>query len=99
MTGRQFQSFFDGTVILSALLLIFIIGLGVYMVRSSRIKENALRIVSFGMFFYFTALSVESSVLPLWELMVEYRVYLPNAGASLALGTGACIPHGNGRLR
>jgi tetratricopeptide (TPR) repeat protein len=61
------------------------------MVRRSRDRGNALRIVSFGMFFYFIALSVESSILPLWELMVEYRVYLPNAGASLALGTGAII--------
>jgi tetratricopeptide (TPR) repeat protein len=88
---QMFQSFFDGTVILSSLLLIFIIGLGVYMVRRSRVKGNELRIVSFGVFLYFIALSVESSVLPLWELMVEYRVYLPNAGASLALGTGAII--------
>jgi tetratricopeptide (TPR) repeat protein len=88
---QLFQSFFDKPVVLSALLLIFIIGLGAYMVRRSCFKESALRIVSFGMFFYFTALSVESSVLPLWELMVEYRVYLPNAGASLALGTGAFI--------
>ena len=38
------------------------------------------RFLTFGILFFFLALSVESSIFPLEDLMFEHRVYLPAAG-------------------
>jgi hypothetical protein len=38
---------------------------------------------------FFLTLSVESSVIPISDVMFEHRVYLPSAGAAIALGTAA----------
>jgi tetratricopeptide (TPR) repeat protein len=42
--------------------------------------DQALRLSAFGIFWFFLTLSVESSIFPIGEIMVEYRVYLPAAG-------------------
>jgi tetratricopeptide (TPR) repeat protein len=86
-----YQSFFELPVFLSFLFLMSVLGLGVNLFYRSRITDNSARLVAFGIFWFFLALSVESSVLPRGEMMVEYRVYLPSAGAVLALGTGAFL--------
>jgi Flp pilus assembly protein TadD len=60
-------------------------------IRSTRIPE--LRVVSFGILWFFIALSVESTVIPLGELSAEYRVYLSSVGMIMAvtsLGAAAC---------
>jgi tetratricopeptide (TPR) repeat protein len=85
------HSFFEPQVVLSSLLLVSVLGIGVYCFRRSRIKDNALRIVSFGIFWFFLALSVESSVLPIAVIMVEYRVYLPSAGFHIAAAAGTFL--------
>lgn len=46
-----------------------------------------LRLSAFGIFWLFITLSVESSVLPIGEIMVEYRVYLPSTGFFIAMVT------------
>jgi Flp pilus assembly protein TadD len=43
-----------------------------------------LRIFSFGIVWFFIALSIESSIIPLGELSAEYRVYLPSVGIIMA---------------
>jgi tetratricopeptide (TPR) repeat protein len=43
------------------------------------------RLISFGIFWFFIALSVESSVIPIVDVIFEHRVYLPSVGAFLAL--------------
>ncbi len=72
-----FHSFFDKRVFLSFLLLSAIICSGIYLLYRSRIKPE-LRLISFGIFGFFIALSVESSVIPLPLFINEYRVYLPS---------------------
>jgi hypothetical protein len=47
-------------------------------------KRN--RIVSFGLLFFFLALSVESSIFQLEDIIFEHRVYLPSAGFIMAVG-------------
>jgi tetratricopeptide (TPR) repeat protein len=59
-------------------------------VHSSRITHHSSRLIAFGIFWFFITLSVESSIIPL-HVIYEYRVYLPGAGAFLALGTGAFL--------
>ncbi len=44
-------------------------------------------LVSFGLFFYYLAHAVESSVLPIRDLMFEHRAYLPNYGLALVVGS------------
>jgi tetratricopeptide (TPR) repeat protein len=46
------------------------------------------RIISFGVLFFFLALSVESSVFPLGDVIFEHRVYLPSVGAIIAFWAG-----------
>jgi tetratricopeptide (TPR) repeat protein len=43
-------------------------------------------LLAFGIFWFFITLSVESSVIPLKEVIAENRLYLPSVGAALAFG-------------
>jgi Tfp pilus assembly protein PilF len=97
-----FHSIFDPQVFISFLLLLGILGLGVYfLVRSSegsrttatdvqRFTRHSSRLFAFGIFWFFLTLSVESSVIPL-HVIYEHRVYLPSAGAFMALGSGVFL--------
>ena len=80
-----YHSFFEPPVFLSFLLLLGIFCLGILLYYRSRITDHALRVAAFGIFWFFLALSVESSVMPIGEMMVEYRVYLPSAGFFTAI--------------
>ncbi|VAX16223.1 TPR repeat-containing protein [hydrothermal vent metagenome] len=61
------------------LFILFILSLGVWMFRRARV-------VSFGILFFFLALSVESSIFPLEDVIFEHRLYLPSVGFVLAAG-------------
>jgi tetratricopeptide (TPR) repeat protein len=88
---QVYTSFLEPQVFMSFLFLSGIFSLGIYLYYRSRTADCGLRIIAFGIFLFFLALFVESSVFPIGEMMVEYRVYLANAGAFLALGTGAFL--------
>jgi tetratricopeptide (TPR) repeat protein len=47
------------------------------------------RLIAFGIFWFFIALSVESSVIPIVDVIFEHRVYLPSVGAFVALTAAA----------
>lgn len=49
---------------------------------------NRQRLASFGIFFFFLSLAVESSILSLPDVIFEHRLYLPIVGFLLAAGTG-----------
>jgi tetratricopeptide (TPR) repeat protein len=48
---------------------------------------TAFRLIAFGIFWFFLALSVESSVIPIMDVIFEHRLYLPSVGAFIALAT------------
>jgi tetratricopeptide (TPR) repeat protein len=75
-----YHSFFDPPVFLSFFFLLCTLGLSVYLYYYSRVADSALLIVSSGIFWYFLTFAVESSFLPINEIMVEYRIYLPSVG-------------------
>jgi len=75
------NSFFNPRTLISFLFLLLLIILAVFL-----FKKN--RIISFGIFWYFLTLSIESSFIPLQDLMVEHRTYLPSFGFFLILSTG-----------
>ncbi|MBN1913009.1 MAG: tetratricopeptide repeat protein [Candidatus Omnitrophica bacterium] len=57
------------------------------------------RLVSFGIFWFFLALLVESSVVPITDVIFEHRLYLPMIGFSLFLSTGLYYLIGNKNLK
>jgi tetratricopeptide (TPR) repeat protein len=46
-----------------------------------------LRLISFGILWFFLTLSVESSIIPLEDVIMEHRLYLPGFGAATAFAT------------
>jgi tetratricopeptide (TPR) repeat protein len=82
-----FNSLFEPPVLFSFLLLVALFSVAVWLaILSQRDRERPeLRLVSFGILWFFIALSVESSIIPLGELVAEYRLYLPSVGISMAL--------------
>lgn len=92
-----YRSFSEPVVIMSFLFILGIIILGIYLLKRSLKRESAYLLAAYGIFWYFVALSVESSILPIGELMCEYRTYLPNAGAYISIAVVMFIMYG--RLR
>ena len=81
-----YSSFFMPQVWLPFLFLLSVFIVAAYLFYRSR-KETSLswgfRLMSFGMLYFFMALSVESSLIPIKEIMVEHRVYMPSFGLFL----------------
>lgn len=83
-------SFFSLQVILPLLLLLAIAGFGAFCLMRSQ-ENKLLKIVAFGIFWFFITISVESSIVPIKDLIFEHRVYLPSAGFFMALLTGVAL--------
>jgi tetratricopeptide (TPR) repeat protein len=79
-----YRSFFEPPVFMSFLSLCGIFFFGVYLYHRSRSTDSSLRLVAFGILWFFVSLSVESSIIPLPMLISEYRVYMPSVGVFLA---------------
>jgi tetratricopeptide (TPR) repeat protein len=84
-----FPSFFAPQVMLSFAALLFVLLLGVFLFSRYRMSHPTTRLVSFGIFWFFITLSTESSVIPIIDVMMEYRMYLPGVGALLAFAAPA----------
>jgi Flp pilus assembly protein TadD len=55
--------------------------------RRNRPIDPASRLAALGIGWFFLALSVESSVIPIADVMNEHRVYLPFAGLAISMAT------------
>ena len=93
---RLYKSFMMPQVLGSFILLTALFGLGIYMVKGKGRAESRghmpsavsdLRLIGFGILWFFITLSVESSIIPLPTLIDEYRVYLPSVGFFVSLCT------------
>jgi hypothetical protein len=86
-----YSSFFDPIVFSSFLLLLCILFFGIYLLHRSKRMEfeerHGFRVIAFGIFWFFTTLSVESSIIPIKDLIFEHRLYLPSVGFILAVMT------------
>lgn len=82
-----YHSFLNPQVLLSFLFLIFLFCLGAYLFYRSRLTHNAVRLTAFGIFWFFITISVESSIIPIADVIFEHRIYLPSAGFFLAITT------------
>lgn len=82
-----YMSLFEPQVLLSFMLILSILASAMFMLLRSGATAG-LKLTAFGIFWFFLSLSVESGVVPLPTLINEYRVYLPSAGAFIALSAG-----------
>ncbi len=92
-----FQSFFDVPVLLSFLLLASIFGWALFLLHRDRRSPSERRLVAFGILWFFIALSVESSVIPIADVIFEHRLYLPSVGFLVA--ATVLLFRGVGKLR
>jgi hypothetical protein len=70
------------------LLLLAVFGAGIALIVASRRGDRRLRIAGFGVLWFFVALSVESSLVPIDDVIFEHRVYLPAVGFALLAAAG-----------
>jgi tetratricopeptide (TPR) repeat protein len=79
-----YKSFFNFPVFSSFLLLLAIFVWGVYLLyrssNSDKEEKYLFRVMSFGIFWFFITLSVESSIIPIADVIYEHRLYLPSVG-------------------
>ncbi len=80
-----YHSFFNIEILLSFLFLFLIFSIAIYLLYSSRITPHGLRLTAFGIFWFFITLSIESSVIPIRDVIYEHRMYLPSAGVFIAI--------------
>lgn len=81
-----YHSFLEPQVFLSFFFLLSIASFALYVFYKSQNNGNAYGLLfSFGIFWFFITLSVESSVVPLKNLIFEHRVYLPSVGLFIAV--------------
>jgi Flp pilus assembly protein TadD len=77
-------------VLISLGLEIALLGMAAWAVvrtRDGRGGPPLARLAALGTFWFFLTLSVESSVVPLLDLLVEHRMYLPSVGFFLAVSS------------
>jgi Flp pilus assembly protein TadD len=86
-----YHSFFTPPVFLSFLFLLSVLSLAFYLFYRSRTTTPDLRLISFGIFWFFVTLSIESSIISIVIVIFEYRVYLPSFGWAMAITTSAWI--------
>jgi tetratricopeptide (TPR) repeat protein len=87
-----YRSFFDFEVLLSFMLLVSIISCAIYLLfYSSKQKKQELRLISFGILWFFITLSIESSIIPIADVIFEHRVYLPSVGLFIVISTSIFV--------
>jgi Flp pilus assembly protein TadD len=82
----MFHSILEPQVLLSVLFLSVFLGSTVYLFVRSRTTDNTTGLlISFGIFWFFITISVESSIIPIKDVIFEHRLYLPSVGIIVAI--------------
>jgi len=81
------HSLLEPTVLFSFLFLLLLFTFSLYLLfvwprtpYAFRFTPPATRLVAFGILWFFLTLSVESSIIPIWDVIFEHRLYLPSVG-------------------
>jgi len=83
------HSLFDLRVMGSLITILCMLGAAAWMyVRARKGNDPAYLLASFGIVWFFVTLSVESSVIPIKDVIFEHRVYLPSVGIFM---TASCL--------
>ena len=86
-----YHSLFEPSVFLSFLFLLFLFAVSLYLLFASRLRPSTSRLTSFGILWFFLTLSIESSIIPIRDVIYEHRLYLPSVGFFMALSVGVMI--------
>ena len=86
-----YRSLASAPVLLSLLLILALFACALFLLLRSARGNRVLRLISFGILWFFITLSVESSVIPIADVIYEHRVYLPSVGAFIALAALASL--------
>jgi tetratricopeptide (TPR) repeat protein len=89
-----FHTFFTPPVLFSFICLLSISCIALFLLhRSSLIKKHSthLRLIAFGIFWFFITLSVESSIIPIDDVIFEHRLYLPSVGLIVSIIMGLLL--------
>jgi Flp pilus assembly protein TadD len=82
------HTLFSLPVLASFALILAILFSAVYLlVQARRSEQPDLRLIGFGILWFFITLSVESSFIPLQDVIFEHRLYLPTVGLFVAFVT------------
>jgi tetratricopeptide (TPR) repeat protein len=81
----SYNSLFQAEVFFSFLFLISICSSGFYILLRCRRSASHARLISFGIFWFFMTLSVESSIIPIADIILEHRMYLPSVGVFIVI--------------
>jgi len=87
-----YRTFFTPPVFLSFLVIFGIFCWGIYLLyrsyKSDQANRFSYRVIAFGIFWFFVTLSVESSIIPIQDVIYEHRLYLPSVGYFMAFMSG-----------
>lgn len=97
----QFFTSFTLEVAASALLLSLILSGAIWLwINSHKTSSPSdslyLRLMAFGIIWFFVTISIESSFIPIIDVMFEHRIYLPLSGALITITSA--IMYGAGKL-
>ena len=87
----QYKTFWAMPVAVSCVVLLALLLSGVALLWRGRREGGALRLAGFGIVWFFLTLTVESSIIPIIDLIFEHRVYLPLAGLAMAVAAGIAL--------
>jgi len=81
------HSVIDPRVLFALAILLALAAVAVFLLRRAReTNRGPGLLLFFGIVWFFVTLSVESSIIPIRDVIFEHRMYLPSAGAAVALG-------------
>ena len=87
-----YHSLSNPRVFFSAMLLLSLVGIAIWLYFHSRKSATAgLRVISFGILWFFITLSVESSIIPIVDVIFEHRLYLPSVGVFISVAMAASL--------
>jgi len=88
-----YHSLLEPTVLLSFLFLLSLFGLSLYLLYHSPLtaRNSQARLIAFGIGWFFLTLSIESSIIPIRDVIYEHRLYLPSVGFFMALSVGVMM--------
>ncbi len=86
-----YQSLSNLEVLISFIAILGLFTIAIYLVISSRDGVPEKRLAGFGILWFFITISVESSIIPIDDVIFEHRLYLPSAGLFMAIVSGLFI--------
>lgn len=85
------HSITDWRVFCALLIILTLLAAAAWMLKISKNGFPHLRMIAFGILWFFLTLSVESSIIPIVDLVFEHRLYLPLFGAVTAFSSAVTM--------